>query len=289
MGHRGAGRALGFWDEDHARRQPAASTTGQGRGAGVAPRGDQLSASAAQAGPGRARHAGAERDRRRARADAGPAAERARDRLHPRRRHRRHQVRPGDLARPPRRARADALRRAQQDRRARGSARDSAQVEAQIRSSSGRPRGRSASARSASFRCRRGRRSRRGSAATRWGCNESRLPLLEAALGAQLLPQRRPVLEQVVRRKAAQRGRDADAAGIGDGAPHNSPSRCSSCADCAARTAPRCRLMLQRVEAETARVRAVHDAAAGDAIGAPRMLKEMLVDLSSDRLRDGSR
>ena len=201
-------RALGFWDDDDARRQPAARRRRPGRGAGVAPRADQLPAPAAQAGPGRARHAGPERDRRRARADAEPAAERARDRLHPRRRHRRHQVRPGDLARPPRRARADALRRAQQDRRARATrCARSSEVEAQIaqqQRETARTLGVPIAARVPAVGAR--RRWPRASAATTMALNESRLPALEAALGAQLLPQRRQVLEQVVPgRRAADR------------------------------------------------------------------------------------
>ncbi len=57
---------------------------------------------------------------------------------------------------------------------------------------------------SACSRCRRGRRSRRASAATTMGLDESRLPMLEDALGAQLLPQRRQVLEQVVQEGAQQ-------------------------------------------------------------------------------------
>ncbi len=115
--------------------------------------------------------------------------------------------------------------------------------------------------------------------------NESRLPVLEAALGAQLLPQRRQVLEQVVQEGARSRSRATSAATSATGGA-SSPSRCSSCAACAARTAPSVRLMLKRVEAETAEfeecttllqaMRSIH----------ARMLKDMLVDLSSDRLRD---
>ena len=74
-----------------------------------------------------------------------PAAHRARHRVHPRRRHRRHQVRPGDLARPPRRRRAGALRRAEQDRRAGRPAGHAEQVRRRRSSaSSATPRARSA-------------------------------------------------------------------------------------------------------------------------------------------------
>ncbi len=103
MGEPRAGARPRLLGRRRARRQPAARRRRPGRGAGLAPCAHQLPASAPQAGPGRPRHAGPERDRRRARADPGPAAVGARDRLHPRRRHRRHQVRPGDLARSPRR------------------------------------------------------------------------------------------------------------------------------------------------------------------------------------------
>ena len=68
-------RALGFWDDDAPDDNPPRRRRRQGRGAGLAPRPDQLPAPAAEAGPGRARHAGPERDRRRARADAEPAAD----------------------------------------------------------------------------------------------------------------------------------------------------------------------------------------------------------------------
>ena len=69
------------------------------------------------------------------------------------------------------------------------------------------------------------------------GLNESRLPMLEAALGAQLLPQRRQVLEQVVQEGAQQIENHVLATSATPAA--SSPSRRSSCAACAARTTPR--------------------------------------------------
>ena len=100
------------------------------------------------------------------------------------------------------------------------------------------------------------RRARR--AATTAALRESRLPVLEAALGAQLLPQRRQVLEQVVRRRRA-----AD----------REPRRCATSATprrqlaeqmlelrgLRGKNSAKVRLMLERVDAETRRVRGVHD------------------------------
>ncbi len=232
-------RALGFWDDATPDDNPPRDDDGQRRGARVAPRADQLPAPAPEAGPGRARHAGPERDRRRARADAEPAAERARDGLHPRRRHRRHQVRPGDLARSPRR---DTRRRASssstRSTRSRIRWRRSSRSRRRSRSSSARPRARSACRSSA---CSRSRRVQALAARVRgddMALNESRLPLLEAALGAQLLPQRRQVLEQVVQEGGAA-DRELRRAASSATSAASSPSRRSSCAACAARTAPR--------------------------------------------------
>ena len=162
-----AGACARLLERRDARRQPAAGRTRPRRGAGLAPCADQLPAPAAQAGPGGARHAGPERDRRRARADAEPAAHRARDGVHPRRRHRRHQVRPGDLARPPRRRRAVALRRAEQDRRDdRPAGHAPSRCASRSSTSARRRRARWPCRPSASSRCRRARRWRRASTAT---------------------------------------------------------------------------------------------------------------------------
>ena len=88
-----------------ARRQPAAWRRRAGGGAGLAPRPHQLPARAAQARAGRHRHARPQRHRGRARAHARPAAHGTRHRVRAGRRHRRDQVRPGDLARTPRQRR----------------------------------------------------------------------------------------------------------------------------------------------------------------------------------------
>ena len=116
------------------------------------------------------------------------------------------------------------------------------------------------------------------------GLNESRLPLLEAALGAQLLPQRRQVLEQVVQ-EGAQRIENYVARYIGD-SRRQLAEQTLELRGLRGKNSSKVRLMLKRVEAETAEfeqcttllqaMRSVH----------ARMLKDMLVDLSSDRLRD---
>ena len=114
--------------------------------------------------------------------------------------------------------------------------------------------------------------------------NESRLPLLEAALGAQLLPQRRHVLEQVVQ-EGAQRIENHVGRHIGD-ARRQLAEQTLELRGLRGKNSSKVRLMLKRVEAETSEfeecttmlqaMRAVH----------ARMLKDLLVDLSSDRLRD---
>ncbi|HEV7574464.1 MAG TPA: dynamin family protein [Caldimonas sp.] len=114
--------------------------------------------------------------------------------------------------------------------------------------------------------------------------NESRLPLLEAALGAQLLPQRRQVLEQVVQ-EGALRIESYVGRHIGD-SRRQLAEQTLELRGLRGKNGAKVRLMLKRVEAETAEfeecttllqaMRSVH----------ARMLKDMLVDLSSDRLRD---
>ncbi len=116
------------------------------------------------------------------------------------------------------------------------------------------------------------------------GLNESRLPLLEAALGAQLLPQRRQVLERVVE-EGAQRIEGYVSRHIGD-ARRQLAEQTLELRGLRGKNSSKVRLMLKRVEAETTEfeecttllqaMRSVH----------ARMLKDMLVDLSSDRLRD---
>jgi len=116
------------------------------------------------------------------------------------------------------------------------------------------------------------------------GLNESRLPILEAALGAQLLPQRRQVLEQVVR-EGAQQIENQVLRHIGD-ARRQLAEQTLELRGLRGKNNAKVRLMITRVDAETSEfeecttllqaMRAVHG----------RMLKDMLIDLSSDRVRD---
>jgi hypothetical protein len=116
------------------------------------------------------------------------------------------------------------------------------------------------------------------------GLNESRLPILEAALGAQLLPQRRQLLEQVVQEGALQIETQV-ARHIGD-SRRQLAEQTLELRGLRGKNNAKVRLMIKRVEAETAEfeecttllqaMRSVH----------ARMLKDMLVDLSSDRVRE---
>jgi len=116
------------------------------------------------------------------------------------------------------------------------------------------------------------------------GLNESRLPILEAALGAQLLPQRRQVLEQVVQ-EGAQQIENQVLRHIGD-ARRQLAEQTLELRGLRGKNNAKVRLMITRVDAETSEfeecttllqaMRAVHG----------RMLKDMLIDLSSDRVRD---
>ena len=112
---------------------------------------------------------------------------------------------------------------------------------------------------------------------------QSRLPELEAALGAQLLPQRRAVLEHAVL-ESTQQIESHVARHLGDGR-RQLAEQMLELRGLRGRNNAKVRLMLQRVDAERAEfeqcttllqaMRSVHG----------RMLKELLVDLSSDRVR----
>ena len=116
------------------------------------------------------------------------------------------------------------------------------------------------------------------------GLVASRLPELEAALGAELLPQRRTVLEQVVR-ESAQQIESQVARQLGDGR-RQLAEQMLELRGLRGRNSAKLRLMLSRVDAETAEfeectmllhaMRSVHS----------RMLKSLLVDITSDRVRD---
>jgi hypothetical protein len=112
----------------------------------------------------------------------------------------------------------------------------------------------------------------------------SRLPALEAALGTQLLPRRRQVLEQVVLHDA-QRIETQVGRRIADRRRHLA-EQMLELRGLRGKSGAKLRLMLERVDHETAEfeqctgrlqaIRAVH----------ARMLKEQLTRLSSDRVRD---
>jgi hypothetical protein len=111
----------------------------------------------------------------------------------------------------------------------------------------------------------------------------SRLPELEQALGEQLLPQRRTVLEQVVV-EGMQQIESQVARQLGD-SRRQLAEQMLELRGLRGRNSAKVRLMLQRVDGETAEfeqcttllqaMRSVH----------ARMLKDLLVDLSADRLR----
>ena len=262
---RGPGARARLLGRRGTRRQPAVRRRGPGRGAGLAPRADQLPASAAQAGPGRARHAGPQRDRRRARADARPAADRARHGLHPRRRHRRHALRPRrsgatTSARTRRRASSCSTRSMRSTIRSPRPRRSQAQI---ARSSSDTARTLDVATErvfplSARAGARRARRRRRAGAAREPPARARGSARRAAAAAAPRRCSSRSCSKAT--QQIERRSRAASATGAA-----SSPSRCSSCAACAARAAARCALMLERVDAETAEFEAVHDAAAGAA------------------------
>jgi hypothetical protein len=113
---------------------------------------------------------------------------------------------------------------------------------------------------------------------------ESRLPALEAALGSQLLPRRRQVLEQAVI-DGAQQLETHMVRRLGDHR-RQLAEQTLELRGLRGKSAAKLRVLLQRVDAETAEfeqctvrlhaLRSVHG----------RMLREALVGLSSERLRD---
>jgi hypothetical protein len=116
------------------------------------------------------------------------------------------------------------------------------------------------------------------------GLLESRLPALEAALGSQLLPQRRQVLEQVVT-EGAQQLETHVARRLGD-QRRQLAEQMFELRGLRGKSGGKLRLMIERIDVETEEfeqctvrlqaLRVVHS----------RMLRDALVGLSSDRLRD---
>ena len=113
---------------------------------------------------------------------------------------------------------------------------------------------------------------------------ESRLPALEAALGSQLLPQRRQVLEQVV----LDGGQQIDAQvsrRLGD-QRRQLAEQMLELRGLRGKSGAKLRLMLQRVEAETKEFEQCTVRLQAMRVVHTRMLKDALVGLSSDRLRE---
>ena len=116
------------------------------------------------------------------------------------------------------------------------------------------------------------------------GVRSSRLPELEAALGAQLLPQRREVLEQMVL-SASQQVETHMARRLGD-ARRQLAEQLLELRGLRGKSGAKLGVMLQRIDAETEEfeqctsrlqaMRSVHS----------RILKEQLVGLSTDRLHE---
>ena len=113
---------------------------------------------------------------------------------------------------------------------------------------------------------------------------KSRLPALEAALGSQLLPQRRLVLEQVVLDGAQQI--DAQVARrLGD-QRRQLAEQMLELRGLRGKSGAKLRLMLQRVEVETAEFEQCTVRLQAMRVVHTRMLKDALINLSSDRLRE---
>jgi hypothetical protein len=113
---------------------------------------------------------------------------------------------------------------------------------------------------------------------------ESRLPALEAALGAQLLPQRRDVLQQMVA-EATQRMESQVARRLGD-RRRQTAEQMLELRGLRGKSSAKTRLMLERVDAETAEFEQCTSRLQAMRMVHSRMLKNALVDLTSDRLRE---
>ncbi|MEO8155167.1 MAG: dynamin family protein [Rhizobacter sp.] len=116
------------------------------------------------------------------------------------------------------------------------------------------------------------------------GLAESRLPALEAALGAQLLPQRRDVLQHMVI-EATQRMESQVARRLGD-RRRQTAEQMLELRGLRGKSSAKTRLMLERVDAETAEFEQCTSRLQAMRMVHSRMLKNALVDLTSDRLRE---
>ncbi len=116
------------------------------------------------------------------------------------------------------------------------------------------------------------------------GLADSRLPALEAALGAQLMPQRREVLQAAVI-EATQRMESQIARNLGD-RRRQTAEQMLELRGLRGKSSAKTRLMIERVDAETAEFEQCTARLQAMRMVHSRMLKNALVDLSSDRLRE---
>jgi Dynamin family len=112
----------------------------------------------------------------------------------------------------------------------------------------------------------------------------SRLPELEAALGAQLLPQRRQVLESAVNDTAVQIETQVMRQ-LGDGR-RQLAEQMLELRGLRGKSGAKMRVMLERVDAETGEFEQCTSRLQAMRVVHTRMLKDAMVGLSSDRLRD---
>ncbi len=113
---------------------------------------------------------------------------------------------------------------------------------------------------------------------------ESRLPELEAALSAQLLPQRREVLQQTVI-EVTQRMETLVARRLGD-RRRQLAEQILELRGLRGKSGAKTRLMIERVDAETAEFEQCTARLQAMRMVHSRMLKNALLDLTSDRLRE---
>ena len=116
------------------------------------------------------------------------------------------------------------------------------------------------------------------------GLAQSRLPALEAALGSELLPRRRQVLEQVVL-DAAKNIETHVTRGLGD-KRRQLAEQTLELRGLRGKSGSKLRLMLERIGNETGEFERCTSRLQAMRVVHSRMLKDTLVGLSSDRLRE---
>lgn len=116
------------------------------------------------------------------------------------------------------------------------------------------------------------------------GLAQSRLPALEAALGAELMPQRRTLLEHVVTEAARQIEMHV-ARRLNDNR-RQLAEQTLELRGLRGKSGAKLQMMLQRVDAETAEFEACTTKLQAMRVVHSRMLKDAMVGLSSDRLRE---